>query len=98
MMDAVFRSTQRVKCTKIYGKFSPGRSENSRMHSLKPLARRRSRSCCSMATPMQNGKEELPNSSVSHRWKILCSGNTSRESLTNRNYFKEEGSWKVFEG
>lgn len=63
--------------------FSPGKSENSRMHSLKPLARRRSRSCCRMATPMQKGKEEFPNSSVSHRWKILCSGNTSREGLTN---------------
>lgn len=40
-----------------------------------------------MATPMQKGKEELPNSSVSHRWKILCSGNTSRESLTEVCYF-----------
>lgn len=49
---------------------------------MKPFARRRSLSCCSMATPMQKGKEELPNSSVSHRWKILCSGNTSREDLT----------------
>lgn len=56
----------------------PGRSENSKMHSLKPLARRRSLSCCSMATPIQKGNEELPRRRVSHRWKILCSGNTSR--------------------
>lgn len=55
----------------------PGRSEKSRIHSLKPLARRRSLSCCNMATPIQKGNEELPSSRVSHRWKILCSGNTS---------------------
>lgn len=79
-------------------KFSPGRSENSRMHSLKPFARRRSLSCCRMATPMQKGNEELPKSSVSHRWKILCSGNTSREIWTNLCYFKvEEAAWKCVE-
>lgn len=55
----------------------PGRSEKSRMHSLKPFASRRSLSCCSMATPIQKGNEELPSSNVSHRWKILCKGNTS---------------------
>lgn len=79
MINAAIRSTQRVKSSQIYGNSSPGRSENSRMHSLKPLARRRSLSCCRMATPMQKGKEELPSSSVSHRWKILCSGNTSKK-------------------
>lgn len=57
--------------------FLPGRSEKSRMHSLKPLANRRSLSCCNIATPIQNGNEELPRSNVSHRWKILCSGKTS---------------------
>lgn len=57
--------------------YIPGRSEKSRMHSLKPLASRRSLSCCRIATPMQKGKEELPSNKVSHRWKILWSGNTS---------------------
>lgn len=55
----------------------PGKSEKRRMHSLKPLAKSRSRSCWRIATPIQNGKEEFPRSKVSQRWKILCSGNTS---------------------
>lgn len=83
--DESRRSSRNHKCRCI---FSPGRSENSRMHSLKPLARSRSLSCCSMATPMQKGKEELPSSSVSHRWKILCSGNTSVcETTQHRSFF-----------
>lgn len=59
----------------------PGRSEKSSMHSLKPLANRRSLSCCRIATPMQKGKEEVPKSRVSHRWKILCRGNTSAKEM-----------------
>ena len=55
----------------------PGMSEKSKMHSLKPKDRSRSRSWYRMATPMHSGKEELPSSKVSHRWRILCIGNTS---------------------
>lgn len=77
--------------------FSPGRSEKSRMHSLKPLAKRRSLSCCKIATPIQKGKEELPNSSVSHRWKILCSGNTSVWKGTEINTTKGDILQNVFE-
>lgn len=75
-----------VKCAAaVQGCVLPGRSEKSRMHSLKPLARSRSRSCCRIATPIQNGNEEMPSSSVSHRWKILCRGKTStREAHTGQ--------------
>ena len=61
----------------------PGMSEKSRMHSLKPKDRRRSRNWYRMATPMHSGKEELPSNRVSHRCRILCMGNTSdkRQSL-----------------
>ena len=55
----------------------PGMSEKSKMHSLNPNLSSWSRSCRRMATPIQRGNEELPSSSMSHRWKILCSGNTS---------------------
>lgn len=69
------------KKTCFYWWLLPGRSEKSSMHSLKPLASRRSLSCCRIATPMQKGKEEFPKSRVSHRWKILCRGNTSAEEM-----------------
>jgi len=52
-------------------------SENSKIHSLKPNFSSWPRSCRRIATPMHNGKDELPSSSMSHRWNILCSGNTS---------------------
>lgn len=68
------------------------------MHSLKPLARRRSLSCCNMATPIQKGKEEFPNSSVSHRWKILCSGKTSTRRVQQRRNLQNNISKKSPEG
>ena len=55
----------------------PGISENKRMHSLNPNDRRPARNCCSMDTPMHIGNDELPSNKVSHRWNILCNGNTS---------------------
>lgn len=58
----------------------PGMSENRSMHSLKPNVNSWSRSCCNMAIPMQSGNEELPSSNVSHKWNILCNGNTSADS------------------
>lgn len=73
----IWNGTEKRETVKYWLTFLPGRSEKSRMHSLKPLANRRSLSCCSMATPIQKGNEELPSSNVSHRWKILCRGNTS---------------------
>ena len=55
----------------------PGMSEKSKIHSLKPNFNSWPRSCRRMATPMHSGNDELPSSSMSHRWNILCSGNTS---------------------
>lgn len=34
-------------------------------------------SCCSMEIPVNSGYELSPSRSLSHRWMILCSGNTS---------------------
>jgi len=66
------------KHTKIFIKHSiPGMSEKSKMHSLKPNFNSWPRSWRRMATPMHSGKDELPSNSMSHKWNILCSGNTS---------------------
>ena len=48
-----------------------GMSEKRRIHSLKPDSSKVSRNCIRTANPMHKGKEELPNNSLSHKWKIL---------------------------
>ena len=55
-----------------------GRSENKRIHSLKPEVKRESRNCFNIANPTKSGNEESPNKSLSHKWSILWSGNTSK--------------------
>lgn len=47
--------------------YSPGMSENMRIHSLKPKDMRSSRSCWRIASPTKRGKEQLPSNMVSHR-------------------------------
>jgi hypothetical protein len=54
-----------------------GMSEKRRIHSLNPDSNKDSRSCCNTARPMQRGNEEFPSNNLSHKWKILWSGNTS---------------------
>lgn len=54
-----------------------GRSENRRIHSLKPDASKESLNCFKIAKPTKRGKDESPNRSLSHKCKILCIGNTS---------------------
>lgn len=54
-----------------------GRSENSRMQSLKHELNKVVFSCCNIDIPTNNGYELSPKSSLSHRWMILCKGKTS---------------------
>ena len=58
-------------------KFSPGISENIMMHSLKSNRNKSVRTCWRIAIPAYNGKEQLPNNNVSHRWNIFSRGNMS---------------------
>jgi len=55
-----------------------GRSENRRIHSLKPDINKESRSCFNIANPTKRGKDESPSNNLSHKCNILCSGNTSK--------------------
>lgn len=47
------------------------------MHSLKPDDSSVSLSCRSIPTPINNGKAGPSTSNASHKWTILCRGNTS---------------------
>lgn len=44
-----------------------GRSENRRIHSLKPEVKRESRNCFNIASPTKSGNDESPNRSLSHK-------------------------------
>lgn len=54
-----------------------GRSENRRMHSLKPDDRSVVFNCFSTDMPMNSGNELSPRINLSQRWMILYSGKTS---------------------
>lgn len=55
-----------------------GKSENRRMHSLKPDINKESLNCFNIAKPTKRGNDESPSNNLSHRCNILCSGNTSK--------------------
>jgi len=55
-----------------------GKSENRRIHSLKPDINKESRNCFNIANPTKRGNDESPSNSLSHRCNILCNGNTSK--------------------
>ena len=59
-------------------KIQPGNSENNRIHSLKSAFNKRDLSCVNIAIPIQSGNDEPPSKSISHKWKILFNGNTSK--------------------
>jgi hypothetical protein len=48
-----------------------GKSENNKIHSLKPEFSNRSLSWVKTDSPMCNGNDESPSSSLSQRWRIL---------------------------
>ena len=73
----------------------PGISENRRMHSLNPKERSLSLSCCRMATPIHNGRDELPNNRVSHRCIILCIGNTSINHKNREREREHDFHWSI---
>ena len=64
-----------------------GISEKRSIHSLNPDSNKESRSCCKTDKPMQRGNEALPSNNLSHKWKILCRGNTS---VKNKMSFKKQ--------
>lgn len=56
-----------------------GKSENNKMHSLNPELNSLSLNWVRTDNPICNGNEESPKRSLSHKCRILCSGNTSEE-------------------